>query len=356
MSIKEDQLQINDNGLNSQGLCSAIKSKDVVTYQTPRDSTDKEGGLPNCRVCQCSESDSKGDAALGYLNIIPPIQPDSNEEKIQDVLTCVESGRRKSGVIEFVNTDGEVFICTTDIEMGFYNHQDVVIQLGCSCKNDLALAHYACALKWFINHGSTVCEICGSLAKNIRLCDFKKIIASLKEYDSLKEGTFSGQPMLANTETNSAVDPNATTSIQRRRLHEISLWFNPHPNNTRTTSRTVTQGGSGQNSNVLIEDFFPSESPATKWAVEGTGILVATGLLTVTLAWLIAPRVGKKIAKSGLHILLGGICALTVVLFLRFIVLSRIKYGPARYWAILFVFWFLVFGIWASRTHGEHPT
>jgi len=27
--------------------------------------------------------------------------------------------------------------------------------------------------------------------------------------------------------------------------------------------------------------------------VEATGILLATGLLTVTLAWLIAPRVGK---------------------------------------------------------------
>ncbi|RXH74146.1 hypothetical protein DVH24_028867 [Malus domestica] len=63
-----------------------------------------------------------------------------------------------------------------------------------------------------------------------------------------------------------------------------------------------------------------------------------------------------KTARSGLHILLGGICALTVVVFFRFFVLTRIKYGPARYWAILFVFWFLVFGIWASRTHGSHTT
>ncbi|GAB4857297.1 hypothetical protein Ancab_015205 [Ancistrocladus abbreviatus] len=31
--------------------------------------------------------------------------------------------------------------------------------------------------------------------------------------------------------------------------------------------------------------------------------------------------------------------------------LPSLKYGPARYWAMLFVFWFLVFGIWASRTH-----
>nr|GMD02450.1 RING/FYVE/PHD zinc finger protein [Ipomoea batatas] len=61
-----------------------------------------------------------------------------------------------------------------------------------------------------------------------------------------------------------------------------------------------------------------------------------------------------KTARSGLHILLGGVCALTVVVFFRFFVLTRIRYGPARYWAILFVFWFLVFGIWASRTHDAH--
>lgn len=34
-------------------------------------------------------------------------------------------------------------------------------------------------------------------------------------------------------------------------------------------------------------------------------------------------------------------------------VLPRIKYGPARYWAILVVFWFLVFGVWASTTRNS---
>ncbi len=32
-------------------------------------------------------------------------------------------------------------------------------------------------------------------------------------------------------------------------------------------------------------------------------------------------------------------------------VFPRIQYGSMRCWAILFVFWFLVFGVWASRTH-----
>ncbi|KAL0331141.1 UNVERIFIED_CONTAM: hypothetical protein Sangu_1659600 [Sesamum angustifolium] len=64
----------------------------------------------------------------------------------------------------------------------------------------------------------------------------------------------------------------------------------------------------------------------------------------------------QKTVKNGLHILLGGISALALVVFFRFFVLTRIKYGPARYWAILFIFWFLVFGIWASRTHGARAT
>ncbi|KAG0489757.1 hypothetical protein HPP92_006620 [Vanilla planifolia] len=145
-------------------------------------------------------------------------------------------------------------------------------------------------------------------------------------------------------------DPDALAAIRRQRLSEVSFWFNPQNDPVAVPQEaTADQISTAPTDNVV-------DNSTTKWAFEGTGILVATGLLTVTLAWLIAPHVGKRTARNGLHILLGGITALTVVIFLRFVVLSRIKYGPARYWAILFVFWFLVFGIWASRTHGGHST
>ncbi|KAF3439293.1 hypothetical protein FNV43_RR17569 [Rhamnella rubrinervis] len=310
----------------------------------------------------------RGDAALGFLGIIPPVQEarKSNGELKFDnkvVTKDVESNvslkknvGRESRILEFIGPDGEVFVCNTDLEMGSCHHQDTLIELGCSCKNDLALVHYACALKWFVNHGSTVCEICGLLAKNISPADFKKVVGSLKEYEALRERTASGEPHSAHVHTSSGVDPDAVAAIRRQRLSEISLWFSPHGNSYNNNPAAVLEVVSEQALNTVTEDAAPAENPATKWAVEGTGILLATGLLTVTLAWLIAPRVGKKTAKSGLHILLGGICALTVVVFFRFFVLTRIKYGPARYWAILFVFWFLVFGIWASRTHGAHTT
>ncbi|XP_044479885.1 uncharacterized protein LOC123206732 isoform X1 [Mangifera indica] len=359
---KENPSQTNAGGVSNEVF--SLQSQDSEG-NSPY-SADKEAGLATCRVCQCAESDKRGDAALGFLGITTPLkelrksngelQPD--DKQMQKDGESAKNVARKSDFVEFMSPDGEVFICNADLEMGTCNSQDALIDLGCSCKSDLSLVHYACALKWFVNHGSTVCEICGHVAKNIRISDFKKVLVSLKDYEALRERTASGEPNPTQVHTNPGVDPDAVAAIRRQRLSEISLWFSPHNHNIHhnSNSNAVSQSVSEQPLNTVTEEVLTAENPATKWAVEGTGILLATGLLTVTLAWLIAPRVGKKTARNGLHILLGGICALTIVVFFRFIVLTRIKYGPARYWAILFVFWFLVFGIWASRTHGAHTT
>ncbi|KAF7834115.1 RING/FYVE/PHD zinc finger superfamily protein [Senna tora] len=344
----------------SNDSSSNVETEDLDSHS--QHSLDKETGSTNCRVCQCSESDKRGDAALEFLGITPVIEAhisngeERSEKEIPKSMSLKRNVGSKSGIVEFVSPDGEVFLCNADLEMGF-SHQDALIELGCCCKSDLATVHYACALKWFVNHGSTVCEICGNVAKNIRVADFNKVVASLKEYEALRERTAVGEPSPAQVQANTGIDPDAVAAIRRQRLSEIALWFCPHnSSNNNNNVETVSQVVSEPPLNTVTEGDAPVQNPATKWAVEGTGILLATGLLTVTLAWLIAPRVGKKTARSGLHILLGGICALTVVVFFRFFVLTRIKYGPARYWAILFIFWFLVFGIWASRTHSAHTT
>ncbi|KAI9157076.1 hypothetical protein LWI28_016611 [Acer negundo] len=41
------------------------------------------------------------------------------------------------------------------------------IELGCSCKADLAAAHKHCAEAWFKIKGNKTCEICGSTACNV---------------------------------------------------------------------------------------------------------------------------------------------------------------------------------------------
>ncbi|XP_058089908.1 uncharacterized protein LOC131236618 isoform X2 [Magnolia sinica] len=307
MGHEEDKLHSNDGGINDGATVTMGENIEMccTTYQ----GTEKDGNLALCRVCQCAESDRRGDAALDFLNITPPseevvkINEDEqltdkvSQEGVQNDVADTKSWGRRSGFMEFVSPEGEVFICRTDIEAGSCHHQDTLINLGCSCKSDLAVAHYACALKWFINHGSTICEICGSVAKNVRTADFRKVMVSLKDYEALRERTVAGELISTHVQTDSGVDPDAVAAIRRQRLSEISLWFNPH-NNSAAVSVSVSQGVVDQSSNIPVEVPVPTENPTTKWAVESTGILVATGLLTVTLAWLIAPRVGKLLLQD----------------------------------------------------------
>lgn len=274
---------------------SSVETGDLESHS--RLSLEKEAALESCRVCQCAESDKRGDAALEFLGIIPVLES-KGEEVGSDSVGIAKDNRNvenESRVVEFVSPDGEIFVCKSDLELGL-SHQDTLVELGCCCKNDLALVHYACALKWFINHGSTICEICGHIASNIRISDFNKVVSSLKEYEALRERTASGGPGPAQAHGNTGVDPDAVAAIRRQRLSEIALWFCPHNSsnvNNFSNVDTVSQVVSEHPLNIVIEDAGPAQNPATKWAVEGTGILLATGLLTITLAWLIAPRVGK---------------------------------------------------------------
>ncbi|KAL1368509.1 hypothetical protein HN51_022659 [Arachis hypogaea] len=47
------------------------------------------------------------------------------------------------------------------------NESGVPIELGCSCKDDLAAAHKNCAEAWFKIKGNRTCEICHTIARNV---------------------------------------------------------------------------------------------------------------------------------------------------------------------------------------------
>ncbi|KAF3778263.1 hypothetical protein EJ110_NYTH43902 [Nymphaea thermarum] len=330
MVVQEDHVQSCESGTEdckTTSISEAEKEESQETTSTPYEGADEEESSEICRVCQSAEPDRRGDAALVFLNIIPPIDADSqsvrenssghkdNTRNAHDGVGDPKDSQTEPTFRKFVSPEGEVIICSAGLKAGSYHYHDALINLGCSCKNDLALAHYACALKWFINHGSTVCEICGSIATNIRTADFHKVIFSLKECEILRERTAAGELTPVHMQSNPRPDPDAVAAIRLLRLTtEISLWFNP-----QNHFITLSQGTIDQASTIPAEETSSNVNRATKWAVESAGILVATGLLTITLAWLIAPRIGKKTARSGLHIFLGGLCALTIVVFLRFV-------------------------------------
>ena len=269
---KENQLETANCGVNDHDS-PPVKKEELAAEA--RYSTDTDSGLPTCRVCHSVESDRRGDTALGVLGITPPI-PEARKSNAEYVSKDTEAEQKSS----IVKSNGANPI---DIEMGIQqHHQDALVELGCSCKNELALVHYACALKWFLNHGSTVCEICGKAAENIKTGDFNKVVIALRDYTALRERTDPNSVLPVSTDE--------VAAIRRQRLSEISSWFGPHSLNNNNSSVAASQE---QPLGVVSFDMLPMENRATKWAVEGTGILLATGLLTVTLVWLIAPRVDK---------------------------------------------------------------
>ena len=69
-------------------------------------------------------------------------------------------------------------------------------------------------------------------------------------------------------------------------------WFDPNGNLLSDLSRNSSEPVVG----IPPEGLLNSVSPATKWAVEGTGILIATGLLTVTITWLFGSKMNKVLS------------------------------------------------------------
>ncbi|KAL6534334.1 hypothetical protein OROHE_013259 [Orobanche hederae] len=88
---------------------------------------------------------------------------DPSDEKSVDL----ESG--EEGKASMRNLERDCRICHLSLissSPGF-DGSGIAIELGCSCKDDLAAAHKHCAETWFKIKGNKTCEICNSLARNV---------------------------------------------------------------------------------------------------------------------------------------------------------------------------------------------
>ncbi|XP_027070832.1 uncharacterized protein [Coffea arabica] len=63
--------------------------------------------------------------------------------------------------------DRDCRICHLSLESSSGTDSGIPIELGCSCKDDLAAAHKHCAETWFKIKGNKICEICNSIARNV---------------------------------------------------------------------------------------------------------------------------------------------------------------------------------------------
>lgn len=295
MDLKEHHLRLDatdqTNTVNSPASVSGIPRVSSC-------STDKDSGLSLCRVCHCAEPDLRGESALGFLGIVPPSPPRTDTDSTsKDAITGPKDDVTDAPkFVEFVSPEGEIFMCATDVESGPLHQQYHLVDLGCCCKNELALAHYACALRWFISHGSTACEICGTVAANVRPDDFNKVLASLKDYEYLRERTSTGEISYLQHGGDTGVDPDAVAAIRRQRLSEISSWFNPHNSHVAISQGHIDQPQpllSPTNNSAVEHSLVVARRVHTRWSLESTGVCVAICLVVIVLAWLVAPHVGK---------------------------------------------------------------
>ncbi|KAK1354631.1 RING-CH-type domain-containing protein [Heracleum sosnowskyi] len=63
--------------------------------------------------------------------------------------------------VETMERECRICMLSLDSESG------IAIELGCSCKNEMAAVHQQCAETWFTSKGNRICEICKSIAQNV---------------------------------------------------------------------------------------------------------------------------------------------------------------------------------------------
>ncbi|GMH26813.1 hypothetical protein Nepgr_028656 [Nepenthes gracilis] len=111
---------------------------------------------------RCS-SGSSGSSGTEIVGLFDKMRRSSKSQCAVEV--DLESGRVERKV-HLGKVKQNCRICHVSFD-GSNSNFGVAIELGCSCKEDLAAAHKQCAEAWFKIRGNKTCEICGSIARNV---------------------------------------------------------------------------------------------------------------------------------------------------------------------------------------------
>ncbi|GMI84691.1 hypothetical protein HRI_002138400 [Hibiscus trionum] len=87
----------------------------------------------------------------------------SDSRRVSSVSNCWVEPEIK---VHLAEVEKDCRICHLGLESNS-PESGVPIELGCSCKDDLAAAHKHCAEAWFKIRGNKTCEICHSVARNV---------------------------------------------------------------------------------------------------------------------------------------------------------------------------------------------
>ncbi|WOK95562.1 hypothetical protein Cni_G04269 [Canna indica] len=95
----------------------------------------------------------------------------------------LESGIAGAKAKNPVKVEKDCRICHLNLEKAA-SESGAAIVLGCSCKNDLGIAHELCAEKWFKIKGNKTCEICRATARNVIVSEDTELVEQSIETDA----------------------------------------------------------------------------------------------------------------------------------------------------------------------------
>ncbi|KAL3622835.1 hypothetical protein CASFOL_031930 [Castilleja foliolosa] len=113
------------------------------------------------------ESGRRSSAANGGATVDNDEKEDGSPLFSDADLSDLESGENEIDSDEKVERECRICQLSLFSSSPDCSSSGVAIQLGCSCKDDLAAAHQHCAETWFKIKGNKICEICNSIAENV---------------------------------------------------------------------------------------------------------------------------------------------------------------------------------------------
>ncbi|CAH1430658.1 unnamed protein product [Lactuca virosa] len=149
----------------------------MATLQQPRLDLESGGGdgAGDDTRRQSGSSDGSEESyrtSIGTAGMVPEevVETGISSSVSETSAVDLETGGGGGGgnKVHLLKIEKDCRICHLSLDV---NNQEsgngIPIELGCSCKDDLAAAHKQCAETWFKIKGNRTCEICGSTAKNV---------------------------------------------------------------------------------------------------------------------------------------------------------------------------------------------
>ncbi|KAF7845428.1 C4HC3 zinc-finger like motif-containing protein [Senna tora] len=113
-----------------------------------------------------SSYDDYSFACISDSEVRGVVHDSGRASSVTDCSVEIESGVPEIKV-HLAKVERDCRICHLGLESDGHGESGIPIELGCSCKDDLAAAHKHCAEAWFKIKGNRTCEICHSVARNV---------------------------------------------------------------------------------------------------------------------------------------------------------------------------------------------